>query len=66
MAAEIMFENADNIRRDWPKLVRQGIKGTRGYLARRDGRDAPRHDVRDIVASIGTGQPFRNLRVAFT
>jgi len=27
VAAEIMFENADNIRRDWPKLVRQGVKG---------------------------------------
>jgi len=26
VAAEIMFENADNIRRDWPKLVRQGVK----------------------------------------
>ena len=26
VAAEIMFKNADKIRRDWPKLVRQGVK----------------------------------------
>ena len=50
------------VHRDQALLADEIGQGDRVH--RRLLRDAPRRDGRDIAATIGTGQPFRNLRAS--